>query len=353
MSRSPAEPRGRGLGLPTLSATLAVVILAGCAATPSPSPTGPPPTSPPASATVPITPPAPTTSATPGPSRTPVATPDFTGFPVMLVARDGPAGTTVWKTAPGDPTARIAVALPAGPWRADAASGDGQRIAFTALTGPTTIMTARLTGTAAVAEARRALPVGLLGDDPRSGFVACVSPAGDVLVADAGVGLHLLSATGRVGPILPAATLGSCAWRGKETVLFDIEGSHHLGLWRVGAAGVAMSDLKLSAASAAGTTVAAVSNDGEAGRAVVLSVPDPPGGTFQPAVMATLRPAEGEAYAGVRLSADGRWLVAWGGMAGDAIAWLDAYRRTDREYVLVGRTAFRADDDVRAVMAAP
>src|SRR5574340_1295601 len=114
MSRSPAEPRGRELGLPALSAALLIVILTGCTASPSPSRTGPPTSPPAASATGPATPPAPTASATPGLSPTPNGRPDFTALPALLVGRDGPAGTTLWTTTPGDPSARIPVTLPAG-----------------------------------------------------------------------------------------------------------------------------------------------------------------------------------------------------------------------------------------------
>ncbi|MGH2467488.1 MAG: hypothetical protein ACRDGL_07145 [Candidatus Limnocylindrales bacterium] len=270
---------------------------------------------------------------------------------MLLVARTSDTATTLWLTTPGDPAARAAVRLPNGDWRAGAASRDGT-IAFKSTSGALAILQARLSGGRLVPSPPRLLPPGLLGDRPGTGFVACRSAAGALMVADAADELHLVRADGSVGPSLPAATLGSCAWSGTSAVVFDIEGSHRLGRWQVGQRRVAMTDLALTGPSAAGAIVAAVSNDLLPARVMILRLPgSPASGTLKPEILATLRPANGETYGGVALAGDTAWLVAWAGPVDDPIAWLDVFRRgAPGGFDLVGRVPFGADEDVRAVL---
>lgn len=351
MRPQPAGLRRRERGLPAVAAVIASLLLGGCASAPGPRPspteaaTQTPP--PPSAASV-----APTRSPTPpGPTPSPAPV-DFTGLPALLVARTSDTATTLWLTARGDPTARAVLPVPRGDWRADAASRDGT-IVFKSPSDALAILEARLSGGTLVAGPPRRLPPAVLGHQTDSGFVACRSTAGDLMVADAADELHLVRANGTIGPILPAATLGSCAWSGTSAVVFDVEGSHHLGRWQVGQGRVAMTDLELTGPSAAGPIVAAVSDDLLPGRVMVLRLPGgPTSGQLQPEILATLRPADGESYRGAALAGDAAWLVAWAGPMGDAAAWLDVFRPGPTgEFDRIGRVPFGPDEDVRAVLA--
>jgi hypothetical protein len=211
---------------------------------------------------------------------------------------------------------------------------------------------AALEGTRLIPGPPLALPPALEQDTSETGFVACLAATGDLLFADQGVALHVIRSDGTVGPTVPAATRGSCAWLGTDAVLFDVEETHHLGRWRPGHQDVALSDLQLTTPSVGRALVAALSDDDAPGRVVVVRTPTgPDSGRLDLQVVATLRPADGDAYQGLALSSDDAWLVAWGGLDGGATAWFDAYRWDGSAFSLAGRSALGPGEDVRTIGA--
>jgi hypothetical protein len=358
----PAEPQGRERLLPAL---MALVLAAGCAMGPvtprdstRPSAGGPtgdqasgswPPS---ASTTLPsatVTPVESTTpQATAGGSGLPGAS--LAGLPSLLIVGGDPADPRLWLTRPEAPTVRVAVTL-AGGWRPEAATTDGG-LAFLATRGPAAIRHASLVGEQLHWGPALPLPVALALDGAESLRVACRSTSGDVLVSDGAAVLHLVHPDGRPGRQLPAETLGSCSWTDPERVVFDVEGSHHLGRWRVGASDVAMTGLALGGPSAAGLIVAALSDDAGASRAFVIRLAAAPraDGGLDAETLAILLPGTSQAYAGVRLSGDARWLVAWGGPVGEAVGWLDLYQLRADGYLRTGRIPLGANEMVLSLL---
>lgn len=363
MTHLPAEPQGRERLLPALTA---LVLAAACAVGPAAAPqygtrppaggptgdqagdSGPPiPSSTLPSATVPV-----------AESTSPQATAQGSGplggtladLPRLLIVGGDPAEPRLWVTTPGAPTVRTTLNL-AGGWRPDAATPDGG-LAFLATRGPAAIRQASLVGEELRWEPGRPLPVALARDGPESLRAACRSTSGDVLLSDAAALLHLVHPDGRTGPQLPAETLGSCGWTDPQHVVFDVEGSHHLGQWRIGASEVAMTGLALEGPSAAGLVVAALADDAGVDRAVVIRLAVAPraDGGLDAETLATLLPGTGQAYAGVRLGADASWLVAWGGPIGEAVGWLDLYRLRADVYVRTGRIPLGADEMVLSLL---